>query len=79
MAGQWNPQPMGMGMPMANAPMTMQAGQMPYHMPMVPMAPMTGMTAPYAANQPMNVTCQIFVCTCLNRLLNPIILFSCCS
>ncbi|XP_057379688.1 phosphatidylinositol-binding clathrin assembly protein LAP-like [Daphnia carinata] len=51
-AGQWNPQPM-MGMPMASAPMTMQAGQMAYR-PMVPMAPMTGMTAPYAANQPMN-------------------------
>ena len=41
-------------MPMASAPMTMQAGQMAYR-PMVPMAPMTGMTAPYVANQPMNV------------------------
>jgi hypothetical protein len=43
-----------MGMSMASAPMTMQAGQMAYR-PMVPMAPMTAMTAPYAANQPMNV------------------------
>lgn len=52
-AGQWNAQPM-MAVPMqAAAPMNMQAGQMAYR-PMVPMAPMPGMTAPFTAAQPMN-------------------------
>jgi len=40
-----------MGAPMAAAPMTMQSGQMAYR----PMVPMTGMTAPFNGNQPMNV------------------------
>ena len=61
-----------MGMSMASAPMTMQAGQMAYR-PMVPMAPMTAMTAPYAANQPMNVR-QTFLFVCLFIKMSEIIL-----
>lgn len=56
-----------MGAPMAAAPMTMQSGQMAYR----PMVPMTGMTAPFNANQPMNVCAFLFkFFTCILALFD---------
>ena len=53
---QWTLQPM-MGVSVASSPMgsVMQPNQMAFWPMASPMAPMTGMTAPYNAAQPMNV------------------------
>jgi hypothetical protein len=60
-----------MGAPMAAAPMTMQSGQMAYR----PMVPMTGMTAPFNANQPMNVCAFLF--KFLHAFLRYLTIFHC--